>query len=88
MGTLVNIVDLIVLLLLVVHVPRTVWKGSGSLLLTICVALAVIVFAPVSLAALSGLVGSESSLTQVILLAALLAMAALVGISLASNPVA
>jgi cytochrome c biogenesis factor len=85
MGTLLGIVDFIVLLLLVVHVPRTVWKeqpqGFGSLLLSIFIALALVVFAIVSFAAFLGLVQASSSLMRGIYLVVLLGMAAVLRLS-------
>jgi hypothetical protein len=91
MGTLLGIVDFVVLLLLVVLILRTVWKeqpqGSGSLLLSICVALALIVFATVSFAAYLGLVEVSSSLTRGIFLVILLVMAGLLRLPW-SKPVA
>ncbi len=60
MGSLLSIVDVVVLLLLVILIPRTVWKelprGTGSLVLSICVSLVLIVFALVSFASFLGLV--------------------------------
>ena len=91
MGTLLGILDFIVLLLLVVQVPRTVWKEQpysfGSLLLSIFIALALIVFAMVSSAAFLGLVETSSSLTRGILLVVLLGIAALLRFSWAGKPV-
>ena len=87
MATLLSILDLIVLLLLIVHVTRTVSMkdpGVGSLILSIFVALAVIVFATVSLGAYAGLAGESSTFTQVIFLLILLVMAALIGLSWSS----
>ena len=90
MGTLLGIVDFIVLLLLVVQVPRTVWKeqpqGFGSRLLSIFIALALIVFAIVSFAAFFGLVEVSSSLTRGIFLVVLLGMAALLRLSWVGKP--
>jgi hypothetical protein len=60
MGSLLSIVDVVVLLLLVILIPRTVWKelprGTGSLVLSICVSLVLIIFALVSFASFLGLV--------------------------------
>ncbi len=90
MGTLLGIVDFIVLLLLVVQVPRTVWKeqphGFGSLLLSIFIALALIVFATVSFAAFLGLVEASSSLMRGIFLVVLLGMAAVLRLSWVGKP--
>ena len=91
MGTLLGIVDFIVLLLLVVQVPRTVWKEQphdfGSLLLSIFIALALIVFAIVSFAAFLGLVQASSSLMRGIYLLVLLGMAAVLRLSCVGKPV-
>jgi hypothetical protein len=91
MSTLLGIVDFIVLLLIVVVILRTVWmkppQGSGSLVLSIFVALALIVFATVSLAAYWGLVQDSSSLTQGIFLVILLVMAVLLRLSWSVKPV-
>jgi hypothetical protein len=75
MGTFIDVVDAIVLLLLVISLPRIVWRGSGSVLLSICIVLAVIVFALIGCATTIGLIGNEPSLMQVVVLAAFLAMA-------------
>ncbi len=85
MGTLLNVLDFLVLLLLVIQVIRTVSKGqsrdSGSLLLTVCVAVVLIVFATVSFAVYMGLVAVSSSLTQGIFLVILIAMAGIIGVT-------
>lgn len=90
MGTLLGIVDFIVLLLLVVQIPRMVWKeqpqGIGSLLLSIFIALAVIIFATVSFAAFLGLVQASSSLMRGIYLVALLVDAGLLRLSCVGKP--
>jgi hypothetical protein len=90
MGTLLGIVDVLVLLLLVVQVPRTVLKeqpqGFGSLLLSIFIALALIVFATVSFAAFLGLVEGSSSLMRGIYLVVLLGMAAVLWLSWVGKP--
>jgi hypothetical protein len=90
MGTLLGIVDFIVLLLLVVQVPRTVWKeqpqGFGSQLLSIFIALALIVFAIVSFVAFLGLVEASSSLMRGIYLLVLLGMAAVLRLSWVGKP--
>lgn len=81
MATLLGAVDFVVLLLLVVLTLRMVWQkqpaGSGSLILSVFVALALIVFATVSFAAYLGLVEVSSSLTRGIFLVILLALAGL-----------
>lgn len=90
MDTLLDIVDFVVLLLLIVHITRTVWKeqlqGNGSLLLTICIALASAIFAIVSYTSYMGLVAVSSSLTRVIFLVFLLAMVVVVRLSWTSKP--
>jgi hypothetical protein len=92
MGTLLAVLDIIVLLLLVFHTTRTVWKeqpqGVGSLLLSIFIALAVVVFSSVSLAAFVGLAGVSSLPMQAILLVILVVIAALLRSSCASKPAA
>jgi hypothetical protein len=88
MGTLVSIVDSIVLLLFVVYIPRLVRRESGSLLLSTLIALAVVIFAIVSFTANVGLIAATSSLTRGIVLVVLLGMAALVRLSETSKPVA
>jgi hypothetical protein len=64
MGISLSILDLIVVSSVVIGVSRAVWKGqpdsSRSLLLSACVALALIVFGLVSLSAAFGLAGSSS----------------------------
>jgi hypothetical protein len=81
MGTLLSIVDFLVLLLLLLSVLRLVWNemraGSGSLALAICLACALAVVAIVSLSAYVGLVAVSSTLTQGIFLLILVVMAAL-----------
>jgi hypothetical protein len=90
MGTLLAILDFIVLLLLLVHIVRTVWmqppQGTGSLVLAIFVALALIVFVYVSLTAYIGLVGESSLSTCVILFVILLIMLAIIRSFWASKP--
>lgn len=92
MGTLLAIVDFIVLLLLFVVTLRTAWKeqiqGSGSLVLSICLALAFAVFAIVSFSAYLGLVEASSSVMQGIFLLVLLVMAALLRLSWFQKPAA
>jgi hypothetical protein len=91
MATLLGISDFIVLFLIVIYIPRDVWKhqkDSGSLALSIVIALALIVFALVSFAAYLGLVEVSSSLTRGIFLVILLGMAALLRLSWVSKPVA
>jgi hypothetical protein len=91
MGTLLAILDFVVLLPLVVLVPLTVWKelqrGAGSLVLSICVSLVLIVFAIVSFSSYLGLVEVSSSGTRGIFLVILLGMAAILRLSWVSKPV-
>ena len=72
MSTLLSILDLLVLLFLVFHVVSYVRggmsEGTGALLLTLCVAAAVLVLAAVSLAAYSGLLRDSSVGKQLIYL--------------------
>jgi len=88
MGTLVTIVDAIVLLLLIALVPRTVSRGlpsgPGSLLLSICVAVFTIIFAVVSFSASVGFL--DSALAQITWLLVLVVMACVVGASWANGP--
>lgn len=90
MGTILSILDFIVILLLALAVLRRIWneqqQGSGSLVLTICVAAALIVLVLVSLAAYQGLVGVSSSLMQGIFLLILLVMAVLIRSSWTGKP--
>ncbi len=92
MGTLVDILDFAVLLLIVVLIPRAVRKGqskdSGSLTLTVFIAVAVIVFAVVSFSAYLGLVEVSSMLTRGIFFVILLAMAALLRSAIEAKPAA
>ena len=87
MGTIVHIVDAAVLLLLIVLVPRNVSRGlsrgPGSLLLSICVGVFVIIFAVVSLTVAVGFL--DSTLAQLLWLLVLLAMAYVVRISWANK---
>jgi hypothetical protein len=88
MGTIVNIADAAVLLLVIVLVPRTVSRGLsrgfGSLLLSICVAVFTIIFAVVSFTASVGFL--DNVLAQIVWLLVLLAMAYVVRISWANGP--
>jgi hypothetical protein len=92
MGTLLSILDLLVLLLLVLSVLRVVWMelqpGSGSLVLSTCVAIALAIFATVSLSAYMGLVDVSSTMTRGIFLLVLLAMAAILRSAWAGNSAA
>ena len=92
MGTLLSILDLLVLILLVLSVLRVVWielqPGSGSLALSICVGLALAIFATVSLSAYMGLVDVSSALTRGVFLVVLLVMAALLRFAWSGKPLA
>jgi hypothetical protein len=92
MGTLLNILDFLVVCLLVLSVLRVVWKelqpGSGSLILSICLALVLAIFAIVSLTAYMGLVDVSSTFTRAIFLLILLVMAALLRSAWSSKTVA
>jgi hypothetical protein len=92
MNTLLSLLDFIVLVLLVIHVLRRVSaelpKGTGATILMICLALVVVFFATVSLTVYMGLVDAADSLMRVVLLAFVVGMAALVGVSWTSKPVA
>lgn len=92
MNTLLGILDFIVLLLLVISIPRIVWKelpqGSGSTLLTICVLAVLIVFATVSISAYLGLIGATSALTRGIFLIILLGMLAILRSAWSYKPAA
>ncbi len=71
MGILLSIADVIVVLAIVISVPSAVWKGQPggrSLLLSACIALAMLVFGLVSLSAASGLAESGSSSNHVAML--------------------
>jgi hypothetical protein len=79
---LITIVDVIVLLLFIFHIPRTVntpAQGTGSMAMAVITAIAVILFAMVSYTANQGLIESISGGYQVLVLLALIAMAAIVG---------
>jgi hypothetical protein len=85
MDTVLGILDFLVLLLLVIHVSLTVWKGlsrdAGSRVLTLCVAIVAIVFATVSLSAYLGLVAVSSALTRGVFLLVLIGMGVLFSLS-------
>ncbi|MGA9884503.1 MAG: hypothetical protein WBQ34_12360 [Candidatus Acidiferrales bacterium] len=86
MGTLVTIVDFLLLLLLVVHIPRTVWRESGSSLLGVASAAAAIIFGLVSFTAAAELLGGTSSLTRTILLLLYLALVWVIRASWVGQP--
>jgi hypothetical protein len=92
MSSLLSILDFVVLLLLIVLVSRTVWKGrqhgSGSLILSVFTAVALIVFAIVSFSSYLGLVEVSSALTRGIFLVILIVLAALLRLTWSANPAA
>lgn len=79
MGTIVGLIDLIVLVLCIVTIPRVIVKnmsaGSGSTLLAVCVAVFAVVFATVSFSAMVGFL--TSILGQLVWLVVLLVLATL-----------
>jgi hypothetical protein len=89
MGTIVSVVDAIVLLLLVVLIPRAVLrgtsKGPGSMLLSICVAAFAIIFAVVSFTASVRFL--ENGLAQAVWILVLLVMAYVVRASWTSSAI-
>ena len=84
MGIVLIIADLLVLLTIVISVSRAVLYGqpggSGSMLLTVCIVVALLIFATVSFTAASGLAQS-SSLSQGVLLVFLIVTAIVAGVS-------
>jgi hypothetical protein len=78
MGIVLIIADLLVLLTIVISVSRAVRNGrpsgSSQLLLTVCIVIALLVFATVSFTAASGLAQS-SAFNQAVLLAFLIVTA-------------
>jgi len=89
MGTVLSVIDFLVLLTIVISASRWVWKqpaqGFGPLLLSICITLALLIFATVSFTAAYGLT-EGSSLSQGILLIFLVAIAIAARMSWANNP--
>jgi hypothetical protein len=79
MAIILSIIDIVVVLLVVINVSRAVWAGpSGqpsSLLLSLCITLAVVIFGVISLCAADGLT-SNSGFHQAALLIFLLPTAA------------
>jgi|HubBroStandDraft_6_1064221.scaffolds.fasta_scaffold2407440_1 hypothetical protein len=79
MGIIVSVVDLIVLLLCIVTIPRVIVKnmsaGSGSTLLAVCVAVFAVIFATVSFSAMVGFL--TNILGQLVWLVVLLILATL-----------
>jgi len=84
MGIILIIADLLLLLMIVISVSRAVRNGrpggSGQLLLTVCIVIALLIFATVSFTAASGLAES-SSLNQGVLLAFLIVTAIVARVS-------
>ena len=84
MSILLTIADLLVLLTIVASISRAVrygqQNGSGSLLLTVCIVIALLVFATVSFTAASGLAQS-SAFNQAVLLAFLIVTAIVARVS-------
>ena len=84
MGIVLIIADLLVLLTIVISVSRAVRYGqpssSGSLLLTVCIVIALLIFATVSFTAASGLAQS-SSFSQGVLLVFLIVTAIVARVS-------
>jgi hypothetical protein len=84
MGIVLIIADLLVLLTIVVSVSRAVRygqpSGSSSLLLTVCIVVALLVFATVSFTAASGLAQS-SAFNRGVLLAFLIVTAIVARVS-------
>jgi hypothetical protein len=78
MGIALSVIDLFILVAIVISGSRWVWRqqshGFGALLLSICITLAMLVFGMVSFTAASGL-AAGSSLSQVVLLIFLVAIA-------------
>ena len=92
MNTLLNLLDFIVLVLIVIHLLRRVSAGlanaPGAPILIICVGLVAAFFATVSFTVYMGLVDAADSLMRAVLLAFVVGMAVLVGVSWTSKPVA
>jgi hypothetical protein len=90
MGTLVEILDAIVLLFYIVTIPRVVTKGmsagAGTMLLALCVTVFAFIFTLVSFTAMVGFF--TSGLGQVIWLVVLLGVAALFRSAWAQEPAA
>jgi hypothetical protein len=93
MGILIDIGDVVVLLLLIISIPRMIWKdqqrSSVSLLLAIATALVLIIFATVAFVAYAQIVAeSPSLLVRGALLVFLLGMGVFLRISWTSKSVA
>lgn len=85
MNTLLDVLDFIVLVSIVVLVVRKVSAGlanaSGAPILVICVALVAAFFATVSFTVYMGLVDIAGSLMRLVLLAFVVVLGAVVGLS-------
>ena len=88
MGIVLTIADLLVLLTIVISVSRAVRNGRpngfGQTLLTVCIVVALVIFATVSFTAASGLAQS-SAFNQVVLLAFLIVTAIVARVAWAPN---
>ena len=91
MGIVLIIADVLVLAAVVISASHAVWKGQsqgfGSLLLAICITLAMVIFALVSFSAAFGL-AEGSSLSQGVLLAFLVVTAVVARASWANKTIA
>jgi hypothetical protein len=89
MGIALTVIDFLILVTIVISVSRWVWRqptlGFGPLLLSICIILALLIFATVSFAAASGL-AAGSGLSQAILLIFLIAVAIVARMSWTNSP--
>lgn len=85
MGTLLTILDFLVVLSVVISVSRAVWNGGRSRILSGFVVAAMIIFGTVSFTAANGLV-SDSSFNQWTLLIFLVAIAIVARASWAKEP--
>jgi predicted neutral ceramidase superfamily lipid hydrolase len=89
MRIILGIADFVLVSAVVIAVSRAVWRGqsaqSRSLLLSVCVVSAMLVFGLVSFTAAYGLAES-SSFNQIALLIVLLAIAIIARISWANEP--
>ena len=92
MNTLLELLDFIVLVLIVIHLVRRVSAGlanaPGAPILVICVGLVAAFFATVSFTVYMGLVDAASSLMRVVLLAFVVVLAVVVGVSWTSKSAA
>jgi hypothetical protein len=92
METLLGIADFIILLLLIVLALRAAKNelspGSGSLVLSLCLAVVLIIVGTVSITAYLGLIQAVSSLTRGIFLLVLLGMAGVIGVAWSGKSVA